>query len=250
LHYKISVAQNDLNFIDAMMPMNNKKQKQAETTYLILASLFITSLVTSNLIFQKFFHWNPFGLYEFELSVGIIAYPVTFLVTDIISEIYGRKRANKVITAGVFASAFALLIVVVSTESPATQWSPIDDKTFKHVFGFTFIAVGASLAAYLLAQFLDVEIFHFWKRVTNGKHLWIRNNFSTFTSQFVDTATVLLLLCSFGVIEWKLFWPLMANGYLFKVLFALFDTPFVYAAVFFMRRHFGLEGHGVEIEHF
>lgn len=227
--------------------MNKTKQKQAETVYLILASLFITSLVTSNLIFQKFFHWNPFGLYNFELSVGIIAYPVTFLVTDIISEIYGKKRSNRVVQAGVFASAFALLIVVVSTDAPATSWSPIDDKTFKHVFGFTFIAVGASLAAYLLAQFLDVQIFHFWKRITKGKHLWVRNNFSTFTSQLVDTVTVLSLLCGFGVIEWKLFFPLMVNGYLFKVLFAACDTPIIYAVVYFMRKYFGLEGHGAEV---
>lgn len=227
--------------------MDKTKRKQAETLYLILASLFITSLVTSNLIFQKFFHWNPFGLYEFELSVGIIAYPVTFLVTDIISEIYGRKRANKVVVAGVFASVFALLIVVVSTEAPATHWSPIGDETFKGVFGFTFVAVGASLAAYLLAQFLDVQVFHFWKKLTKGKHLWLRNNFSTFASQLVDTATVLLLLCSFGVIEWKLFGVLLLNGYLFKVMFALFDTPIIYAVVYFMRKHFGLEGHGAEM---
>ena len=226
--------------------MDKSKLKQAENLYLILAALFITSLVTSNLIFQKFFHWNPFGLFEFELSVGIIAYPVTFLVTDIISEVYGRKRANRVVQAGIFASAFALLIVVVSTEAPATQWSPIDDETFKSVFGFTFIAVGASLAAYLLAQFLDVQIFHFWKRLTKGKHLWLRNNFSTFSSQLVDTGTVLLLLCSFGVIEWNLFWILLLNGYLFKVLFALFDTPIVYVLVYFMRKHFGLEGYGAE----
>jgi uncharacterized integral membrane protein (TIGR00697 family) len=226
--------------------MDQKKLKQAENFYLILAALFITSLVTSNLIFQKFFHWNPFGLFEFELSVGIIAYPVTFLVTDIISEVYGRKRANRVVRAGIFASAFALLIVIVSTEAPATAWSPIDDAIFKKVFGFTFIAVGASLAAYLLAQFLDVQIFHFWKRVTKGKHLWFRNNFSTFSSQLVDTGTVLLLLCSFGVIEWKLFWILLLNGYLFKVLFALFDTPIVYVMVYYMRKHFGLEGHGAE----
>lgn len=228
--------------------MDKTKQQQAETIYLILASLFITSLVTSNLIFQKFFLWNPFGLYEFELSVGIIAYPVTFLVTDIISEIYGRKRANRVVQAGIFASAFALLIVVVSTKAPATVWSPINDSTFKQVFGFTFIAVGASLAAYLLAQFLDVQIFHFWKRITKGKHLWLRNNFSTFSSQLVDTGTVLLLLCSFGVIEWDLFWILLLNGYIFKVMFALFDTPIVYAVVYFMRKHFDLKGHGAELE--
>lgn len=228
--------------------MDTGKIKQAETLYLILAGLFITSLVTSNLIFQKFFSWNPFGLYEFELSVGIIAYPVTFLITDIISEIYGRKRANKVVIAGIFASMFALLIVIVSTEAPATSWSPISDSVFKKVFGFTFIAVGASLAAYLLAQFLDVQIFHFWKRMTNGKHLWLRNNFSTFSSQLVDTASVLFLLCSFGIIQWELFWVLLLNGYLFKVLFAFFDTPIIYLLVYLTRKHFKIEGHGAELK--
>lgn len=227
--------------------MDSSKAKHAETLYLILAGLFITSLVTSNLIFQKFFSWNPFGLYNFELSVGIIAYPITFLITDIISEIYGRKRANKVVVAGVFASFFALLIVIVSTEAPATPWSPINDETFKEVFGFTFIAVGASLAAYLLAQFTDVQIFHFWKRKTKGKHLWLRNNFSTFSSQLIDTASILLLLCSFGVIEWDLFGVLLLNGYLFKVMFALIDTPIIYAIVHFTRRYFKLVGDGAEL---
>ncbi len=227
--------------------MEKHKLKQAETLYLILAGLFITSLVTSNLIFQKFFKWNPFGLYEFELSVGIIAYPVTFLITDIVSEIYGRRRANKVVIAGVFASIFALLIVIISTEAPATTWSPISDTVFKKVFGFTYIAVGASLAAYLLAQFLDVQVFHFWKRRTKGKHLWLRNNFSTFSSQLIDTASILFLLCSFGVIEWELFGALLLSGYLFKVLFALFDTPLVYFMVYIMRKYFGLDGHGAEM---
>lgn len=227
--------------------MDISKAKHAETLYLILAGLFITSLVTSNLIFQKFFTWNPFGLYNFELSVGIIAYPVTFLITDIISEIFGRKRANKVVLTGVFASFFALMIVIVSTEATATSWSPINDETFKKVFGFTFIAVGASLAAYLLAQFTDVQVFHFWKRLTKGKHLWLRNNFSTFSSQLIDTASVLLLLCGFGVIEWDLFGDLLLNGYLFKVLFAMLDTPLIYLAVYFIRRYFKLKGHGAEI---
>lgn len=228
--------------------MQNSKQSQARTAYLILASLFITSLVTSNLIFQKFFHWNPFGLFNFELSVGIIAYPITFVITDIISEIYGKKAANKVVMSGIFASAFALLIVIISTNSTATAWSPISDMEFKKVFGFTFIAVGASLAAYLLAQFIDVQVFHFWKRITKGKHLWLRNNFSTFTSQLIDTSTVLSLLCLFGVIDWKLFGILMLNGYLFKVLVALFDTPIVYFSVFIFRRYFSLNQIGEEIK--
>lgn len=228
--------------------MKENKKALAENLYLILTALFIASLVTSNLIFQKFFTWNPFGWYEFQLSVGIIAYPVTFLITDIISEIYGRKRANRVVLAGLFASAFMLLIVIVSTGTTATEWSPVGNAEFKKVFGFTFIAVAASMAAYLLAQYIDVQIFHFWKRVTKGKHLWLRNNASTFLSQFIDTLTILFLLCSFKVIEWELFWPLLANGFLFKVLFAAADTPVIYVMIWWIKRKLGLKGHGAEVE--
>jgi uncharacterized integral membrane protein (TIGR00697 family) len=228
--------------------MNPARKKEAETIFLILAGLFVAALVTANLIFQKFFTWNPFGLYEFRISVGIIPYPVTFLVTDIISEVYGRKRANKVVLAGLFASVFMLLIVIVANYAPATDWSPVTDDEFRHVFGFTFVAVAASMAAYLLAQFFDVQIFHFWKRVTKGKYLWFRNNASTFSSQFIDTFTVLFLLCSFGAISWNLFWGLLWNGFLFKMLFAALDTPFVYLIVYLFRKRFGLEGPGAEIQ--
>lgn len=229
--------------------MDPRKKKQAETIFLVLAALFVTALVTANMIFQKFFHWNPFGLFEFRLSVGVIPYPITFLVTDIISEVYGRKRANKVVMAGLFASVFMLVIVMVSSEAPATGWSPVNDEQFRHVFGFTFIAVAASMAAYLLAQFFDVQIFHFWKKVTRGKHLWFRNNASTFSSQFIDTFTVLILLCSFGVIQWELFMGLLWNGFLFKMMFALLDTPVIYLFLYFFRRHFGLKGDGAEFEY-
>lgn len=229
------------------MELTPKQREHAEILYLILGGLFITSLVTSNLIFQKFFTWSPFGWYTFELSVGIIAYPVTFLITDVISEVYGRRRANRVVVAGVFASAFALGIVLVSSTANATEWSPLSDAEFNKAFNYTFIAVSASLAAYLLAQFLDVQVFHFWKRVTNGKHLWLRNNLSTFTSQFVDTFVIISLLCSFKVISWELYVPLIINGFLFKALFALCDTPFAYLAVYGLRRYFGLKGHGAEL---
>lgn len=230
------------------MALTPKQREQAEILYLILGGLFITSLVTSNLIFQKFFTWSPFGLYTFELSVGIIAYPITFLVTDVISEVYGRKRANRVVLAGVFASAFALGIVIVSNAAPATDWSPLTDQEFSKTFNYTFIAVSASLAAYLIAQFMDVQLFHFWKRVTNGRHLWLRNNFSTFASQFIDTFVIISLLCSFGVIPWEYWTGLVINGFLFKVLFAMFDTPIAYLLVYGLRRHFGLKGIGAELE--
>ena len=226
--------------------MTERQKFHAEIIYLILAALFIASLVTSNLIFQKFFYWHPidlevFGSKLFEVSVGLLPYPITFLITDILSEIYGRKKANLVVIAGIFASFFSLAIIYVSKEAPATSWSPVNDTTFTKVFGATPLAVLASMMAYLTAQFIDIHIYHFWKKLTRGNHLWLRNNFSTFSSQIVDTLTVLLLLCSFGIISWDNFLGLLISGVLFKILIAALDTPILYVIIYGFRTYFGLK---------
>jgi uncharacterized integral membrane protein (TIGR00697 family) len=226
--------------------MTLKDKLAAQRIYLFLGALFITSLVVSNLIFQKFFYWHPveieiFGSKLFEISVGILPYPITFLITDLISEIYGKKRANDIVIAGIFASFFSMLIVSVANVVPATSWSPVNNKLFTTVFGSTAIAVFASMMAYLFAQLIDIQIYHFWKRLTKGKHLWLRNNFSTFFSQFVDTFTILILLCSFNIIAGDKFTGLLAAGFIFKVLIALFDTPFLYLGVYIFRKRFNLK---------
>ncbi len=205
--------------------------------YLILAGIFIASLVSANLIFQKFFTWSPLGLYTFELSVGILPYPVTFLCTDLISELYGKKKADQVVLAGLAASVFVMGIILLADAVPQTDWSPVENETFHHVFGLFGPAVFASMVAYLTAQFIDIRVFHFWKRLTKGKHLWLRNNGSTIVSQLVDTSAVLLLLCATGTIEWSRFWSLLENGFLFKVMVALIDTPLFYLGVWAFKRH-------------
>ncbi len=221
--------------------MNYKQKSEALTIYLILASMFIASLVASNLIFQKFFSWNPFGWFNFELSVGILPYPITFLITDIISEIYGRKKANQVVIAGIFASFFSMGIILIANYTSAIDNSPVTNELFSKVFGLSPIAVLASMLAYLIAQFIDIRIFHFWKRKTHGKHLWLRNNFSTFSSQFIDTLTVITLLCSFQVLPWSLFNTLLISGFLFKILIALLDTPILYFIVYLFKTRFNLK---------
>jgi len=226
--------------------MTAQQKSTAQLIYLILAALFIASLVTSNLIFQKFFYWEPFGWYRFEISVGILPYPITFLITDILSEIYGKKKANQVVIAGIFASFFSMLIILVSDVAPAISNSPINDKIFSTVFGLSPLAVLASMLAYLAAQFVDIKIFHFWKKKTNGKHLWLRNNFSTFTSQLIDTFTVLFLLSSFNILPWEIFTSLLISGFLFKIIIAALDTPILYAIVFWFRKKFDLKA-GEEI---
>tara|TARA_B100001113_G_scaffold102010_1_gene82522 strand:- start:326 stop:991 length:666 start_codon:yes stop_codon:yes gene_type:complete len=205
-----------------------------ERLYLIFAGIFIASLVACNLIFQKFFTWNFLGL-NFELSVGIIAYPVTFLVTDLISELFGKKRANQVVISGFFASIFTTALIFISMNATAADWSPIDSQTFNKVFGLSAPAFLASMVAYLCAQFIDVRIFHFWKRLTKGKYLWLRNNASTMFSQLVDTSLVLVILCSAGAIGWERFGTLLFMGWLFKVLVALIDTPIIYFALWALK---------------
>lgn len=232
--------------IYSQLYMTLKDKLAVQRIYMLLGALFITSLVVSNLIFQKFFYWYPFnieifGAKLFEVSVGILPYPITFLITDLISEIYGKKRANQVVKAGIFASFFSLLIVYVSSIVPATPWSPVNNNLFNTVFGNTILAVFASMMAYLFAQFIDIQIYHFWKQLTKGKHLWLRNNFSTFLSQFVDTFTVVGLLCSFGIIAWDRFLGLLISGFLFKVIIAFLDTPFLYLGVFLFRKRFNLK---------
>jgi uncharacterized integral membrane protein (TIGR00697 family) len=212
--------------------------------------MFIAALVASNLIFQKFFSWNPFGWFRFELSVGILPYPITFLITDIISEIYGKKKANQVVIAGIFASFFSMGIILIAIFTSAIESSPIDDIIFTKVFGLSPIAVLASMLAYLFAQFIDIRIFHFWKQKTKGKHLWLRNNFSTFSSQLIDTLIVVTLLCSFGVLPWSLFKPLVISGFLFKIIVAMLDTPILYGVVFLFRRRFNLKtGEEIDLIH-
>lgn len=232
--------------------MTSQKRELAKNIYLLLAGLFITSLVVSNLIFQKFFYWYPLdikllGNSLFELSVGILPYPITFLITDLISEIYGKKRANQVVIAGIFASFFSMGILLIANEVPAIENSPIDDETFNQVFALSPIAALASMIAYLLAQFVDIRIYHFWKNLTQGKMLWLRNNFSTFSSQLIDTSLVVGLLSVFGVLEWKLFWGLVISGFLFKIIIAALDTPLLYLFVGIFRKTFDLK-HTDEIE--
>lgn len=210
-----------------------------------------------NLIFQKFFAidiWLPFvGSYTFQQSVGLLAYPITFLVTDLISEIYGQKKANQVITAGLIASLFMVLMITIVNAIPSAGFGTGNifaanpakegkvEDIFQIVFGLSGAAVFASMMAYLFAQYIDVRVFHFWKKLTNGKHLWLRNNASTMFSQLIDTMTVILLLCSFNVLQWDQFWSMVINGFLFKVFFAAFDTPIIYLCCRYLRKKYNLD---------
>jgi uncharacterized integral membrane protein (TIGR00697 family) len=219
-----------------------------EAFYVYLAACFIAALVACNLIFQKFFYFDvPLGggqTYRIEQSVGMLVYPFTFLVTDILSEIYGEKRASRVVTAGLFASLFTLALVEVSDWVPSTTFG-MGDEVFHQVFSASKVGVFASMCAYLAAQYLDVRLFGFWRRVTHGRHLWLRNNGSTIVSQSVDTVVVVAILAAFEVsgINWERAPKLIFDGLIVKWVLSLLDTPLFYLAVLSIRRFFAAKVH-------
>ena len=208
--------------------------------YLVLSGIFIASLVTCNLIANKFVSVD-LGFKVFIVSAGILPYPLTFLVTDLISELYGQKKANLIVFSGFVASVFVLMFLWLGSQFSAISGSIVDDITYDSVFQNAWRVIAASMIAYLFAQFIDIRIYHFWKKKTKGKLLWLRNNFSTFTSQFIDSFTVIFLLCSFEALPWNSFLGLLVSAFIFKVLVALIDTPLLYLGVYLFRKKFELK---------
>ena len=201
--------------------------------YIILAGIFIASLVTCNLIANKFVTVD-LGFKVFIVSAGILPYPLTFLVTDLISELYGQRKANLVVFSGFIASMFVLLFLWLGSQFEAIPGSIVNDSTYNSVFQNAWRLIAASMVAYLFAQFVDVRIFHFWKKLTNGKHLWLRNNGSTVASQLVDTTLVICILFV-GVWEPDQILSAIRDGWLFKMLMALIDTPIIYGIIHLLK---------------
>ena len=201
--------------------------------YVILAGIFIASLVTCNLIANKFVTVD-LGFKVFIVSAGILPYPLTFLVTDLISELYGQKKANLVVLAGFVSSMFVLLFLWIGGQFNAIPDSVVNDQTYNSVFKNAWRIIAASMTAYLFAQFVDVKIFHFWKRLTNGKHLWLRNNASTVASQLLDTTLVISILFV-GVWSTDQILSAVIDGWIFKMLMALVDTPIIYGIIYLLK---------------
>lgn len=211
----------------------------------MLAALFIASLVTCNLIANKFVRVD-LGFASFNVSAGVLPYPLTFLITDILSEIYGRKKTNAVVASGFFATLLVLFILYLGHAFPALDNSPVSQAEYDSVFRNSWRVMSASMLAYLGAQFMDVRLFHFWKRLTKGKKLWLRNNFSTMLSQLVDTVLVTTVIF-IGIEDFNFIAQLIWDGWLFKVLFAAADTLIIYGIVYLFRKHFYLKP-GEEID--
>ncbi len=234
-----------------------------EKVFIILAGFFLCAMTLLNVIgITRFVQLGPLAL-----AVGVLPYPLTFLCTDLMCELYGRKRANFVVTLGLVLNLFILACLWLAQSIPSVPmeatppWQilelgqpvllPSGEKLEGHVELFTLIyactsgAVFASMLAYIAAQYCDVYLFHFFKRLTKGKHLWVRNNFSTLISQGVDSFMVItvtfgaaFLAGNIGIQQMLL---LMGSNYLFKFCVAVADTLPFYFLVYKLKKYLGRE---------
>ena len=207
-----------------------------EKLFLFLSSIFLTSLVVGNIIGTTKFV-NVFSL---TVPAGTLAYPFTFLATDLICELYGKKRAQVLVWVGFAMNFFMLGLMMLGHYLKDASGISGATSTSESVYEFMIGNVIASMIAYLIAQSVDVKLFHFWKNLTKGKHLWLRNNLSTVVSQLADTTaimTILYLANNLGTSIQSIgdLVGLIFASYIFKVFVALFDTTLFYIGVWALK---------------
>ena len=227
---------------------------RSAVAYSVILASFVVVLVLTNIMGVKLFlafpDHLPNGFFgePITLTTGLITYPITFLLTDIVCEVYGQRKANLMVITGFFLSLLSLALIQIAIYLPGSPAWPAGSEAygtvvemqtaFDSVFTLPGVLILGSMTAYLTAQLLDVRLFHFWKSVTKGRHLWLRNNASTMLSQLVDTAVVNSIFLGFGLgLDWLLVGKIIIASYVFKVLIALLDTPFIYLGVAMLRRY-------------
>jgi len=197
----------------------------------IAIGVFSALTVLANLIAVKTITFGPFIA-----PAAVLVYASTFLMTDILSELFGKGKARLAVWTGFIANIVMLVSILI-----AVRWSasPVMDpglaNSFDAVFGFAPRVIAASMAAYLVSQHHDVWAYGFWRDKTDGRHLWLRNNASTMVSQAIDTV-IFISLAFYAVFPNSVILEMMVGQYAIKLLIAALDTPFMYLAVAAARR--------------
>ena len=200
---------------------------RAQDKILVMLSVFVTALICSNLLGSKIT-----VILGVPVSVGIFAYPITFLMTDMVEEVYGRKKTKLFIIGGVLALLLTLVLTFLGKILPPAGFYKFNDA-YVTIFSNSIRIIIASLVAFFLSQIHDIWAFNFWKKKTKGRFLWLRNNLSTAVSQFIDT-TIFMFIAFYAITPdytaAKMF-AMIVPYWLLKVLFAIFDTPLCYLGV-------------------
>lgn len=203
----------------------------SEKIYTGLCIIFVSFMVLGNLTYQKFVILQ-FPFHKFELSVGAILYPLTFFITDLITEIYGKEKSRFCIRFSIFVNILTALIISIMDYLPATYWSKINNETFHNVFGYYGVAFIGSVLACYVSQTVDVYLYVLIRGLTKGKYIWLRSNFSTCISLFIDSFVVIGFMTMLGVFPREQIWVLIISSYSWKMFFTICSTPIFYASLF------------------
>ncbi len=206
----------------------------------VLATLFTTCLIVANIIAVKLI-----SIGGWVVPAGVIAYPLTFLFTDVIAELYGRKIASRVVWAGFGANLLMVVLIFGGKILPeATIWQ--GQPAYESILGMVPRIVLASMIAYLISQHHDVFAFHFWRQKTKGRFLWLRNNASTMVSQALDTG-LFITIAFWGTVPTEVVIEMLLTQYVIKLVIAAGDTPFCYLLVALLKNRVKPLATGAEV---
>lgn len=192
-----------------------------------LIAMFAASIVISNVVVSKIILIGPFTT-----TAGLVVYSITFLLTDTISEFWGKKEATKAVWSGFLALLMMVVVTQISIRLvPAPFWD--GQEAFVQILSSTLRVAIASFVAYVIAQNHDVWAYHYWMKKTKGKHLWLRNNASTMASQIIDTL-IFMTIAFYGVLPLV---PLYIGTIILKIIIAAIDTPFLYFLRWFYEKN-------------
>lgn len=200
--------------------------------YELITTMFCIIVVLSCIISSKFVHL-PF--LKFEIPAGLMTYPLTFLLSDLVTEIYGPKKSKSMVLMAFAMTLFSYSILKISLILP-TQDTEVQ-RSFEKIIGMNGIIIFSSLIAYLVSQTLDIHSYSYIKQKTKDKHLWARSNGSTLLAQIADTATVNIIHLYFGLgMAFSEVCQIMIFSYFYKFFFSIINTPFFYFLVFGLKK--------------
>ena len=205
-----------------------------QRTFVVLTALFVAALITGDFVGGKFF-----VLFGRSFSAGIIPFPLTFVLTDIVNEFYGTHGARRLTYAGLAAAVFVWAVINIALVLPTSPESPIPDAVFRGAFGTSSRLYVASLTAYIIGQLLDISLFQILRRLTGHRLLWLRATGSTVLSQLIDSLAVSFVFLV-GTRSFAFILGNAANNYVGKLTMAVLLTPLIYLGHALFRRVFEL----------
>jgi uncharacterized integral membrane protein (TIGR00697 family) len=213
--------------------------------FLVLTAVFMTCFVVGDIIGGKLVSWTMFG-FSFTTTVGMVPFPITFLLTDVINEFYGQRAARFITLLGFAMGVLSFGIIYLSASIPfaeftrAPSWTGVNEQTFNNVFLGSLRMIMASLSAFLVSQFVDIGVFHLLKRLTSNRLLWLRATGSTVASQLIDTVTISFVAWT-GLRTNAEIFNIVYTAYGLKILIALGLTPLIYLCHALVERALGIQ---------